>query len=56
MSLEIREARPGDAGLVLSFIRKLAEYEKLLHEVEASEADLDAALFGPEPRDRKSVV
>lgn len=52
MSLEIREARPGEAGLVLLFIRKLAEYEKLLHEVEATEADLDAALFGPEPRCR----
>ena len=52
MSIEIREARPGEAGLVLSFIRKLAEYEKLLHEVEATEHDLEAALFGPQPRCR----
>jgi GNAT superfamily N-acetyltransferase len=49
MSLTIRRARPGDAGLVLSLVRELAEYEKLLHEVEATEAMLDAALFGESP-------
>ena len=42
MSLSIRPARPDEAGLVLSFVRELAEYEKLLHEVEASEADMAA--------------
>ena len=50
MSLSIRPARPDEAGLVLSFVRELAEYEKLLHEVEASEADMAAALFGPDPK------
>lgn len=50
MSATIRPARPGDAGLVLRFIRELAEYEKLAHEVDASEALVDAALFGPAPR------
>ena len=50
MSVEIRRARPGEAGLVLSFVRELADYEKLLHELEASEADLDAALFCDNPR------
>ncbi|TMJ50182.1 MAG: GNAT family N-acetyltransferase [Alphaproteobacteria bacterium] len=50
MSLIIRRARPGEAGLVLSFIRELAEYEKLLHEVEASEADIAEALFADHPR------
>src|SRR5882757_1859038 len=49
MSLTIRRARPGEAGLVLSLVRDLAEYEKLLHEVVATEADIDAALFG-QPR------
>ena len=44
MSLAIRRARPDEAGLVLSLVRELAEYEKLLHEVEASEAAIDAAL------------
>ncbi len=52
MSLAIREARPGEEGLVLNFIRKLADYEKLLHEVTAQEADIGLALFGPEPRCR----
>ncbi len=50
MSLSIRRARPDEAGLVLSLVRELAEYEKLSHEVEASEADIDAALFGSHPR------
>lgn len=50
MSLVIRAAQPGEAGLVLGFIRKLADYEKLLHEVAATEADIDRSLFGPAPR------
>jgi len=50
MSLTIRPARPGEAGLVLQFVRELAEYEKLTHEVEATEAMIDAALFGSNPR------
>ena len=50
MSLHIRRARPEEAGLVLSLIRELAEYEKLLHEVEATEAAIGAALFGDNPR------
>ena len=49
MSITIRRARPGEAGLVLSLVRELAEYEKLLHEVEATEEMLDAALFGERP-------
>ena len=31
-------------------VRELADYEKLLHEVEATEADIHAALFGSNPR------
>ena len=50
MTLSIRPARPDDAGLVLGFNRELAEYEKLLHEVVASEADIARALFEPEPK------
>jgi GNAT superfamily N-acetyltransferase len=50
MSLDIRRARPGEAGLVLSLVRELADYEKLLHEVEASEAMIEAALFDTSPR------
>ena len=49
MSLNIRRARPGEAGLVLAFVRELAEYEKLLHELEATEADIAEALFSESP-------
>ncbi|MDE2488432.1 MAG: GNAT family N-acetyltransferase [Alphaproteobacteria bacterium] len=50
MSIHVREATPEDLGLIYRFIRDLAEYEKLLHEVEASEADVRRDLFGPAPR------
>ena len=50
MSLIIRRARPDEAGLVLSLVRELAEYEKLLHEVEATEAMIGEALFGSNVR------
>jgi diamine N-acetyltransferase len=47
---EIRQAEPGEEALVLAFIRKLADYEKLLHDVTASEDDIREALFGASPR------
>jgi GNAT superfamily N-acetyltransferase len=50
MSVAIRSARPGDEALVLGFIRKLAEYENLLHEVVADETAIARSLFGPHPR------
>jgi GNAT superfamily N-acetyltransferase len=50
MSLTIRPATPADAGLIHSFVRALAEYEKLLHEVEATEGDIAKSLFGETPR------
>jgi GNAT superfamily N-acetyltransferase len=50
MSLVIRSVRPGEAPLVLGFVRELAEYEKLTHEAVATEADIDVALFGATPR------
>jgi GNAT superfamily N-acetyltransferase len=46
----VRTAHPLDVPVILDFIRKLAEYEKLLHEVECSEADLRRDLFGENPR------
>ncbi|MDB5590665.1 GNAT family N-acetyltransferase [Enterovirga sp.] len=49
-AVAIRPARPGDAPVILGLIRELAAYERLLHEVDATESLLDAALFGPEPR------
>ena len=50
MSLAVRSATPADAGLIWRFIRDLADYERLLHEAEASEADIARDLFGPAPR------
>ncbi|TCZ65329.1 GNAT family N-acetyltransferase [Roseicella aquatilis] len=46
MSLRLRDATPDDLGLVLHFVRALAEYETLLHEVQATEEDFRRLLFG----------
>ena len=45
----IRPATVNDVPLVLHFIRSLAEYEQLLHEVVATEAAIKEHLFGPRP-------
>lgn len=45
MSLAIREADESDIPLILRFIRALADYEKLAHEVVATEEQLRATLF-----------
>ncbi len=50
MTVAIRPAVPADAALIFRFIRDLAEYEKLLHEVRATEQDMAGILFGPFPR------
>jgi GNAT superfamily N-acetyltransferase len=47
--LEITPARESDLGLILSLINELAIYEKLQHEVVATEATLHDALFGARP-------
>ena len=44
--VEIRVATEDDVPLILSFIRELAEYEKLSHEVVATEGVLRESLFG----------
>ena len=46
----IRPAVVADAGRILAFIRELAEYEKLSHEVVADESGLVTQLFGERPR------
>ena len=43
---EIRPAAERDAPLILSFIKKLAVYEKLAHKVTATEEILRETLFG----------
>jgi GNAT superfamily N-acetyltransferase len=47
MTLQIRRAVPGEARLVLSLIRELAEYERLADKVDATETMIEAALFSP---------
>ncbi|MBL9064826.1 MAG: GNAT family N-acetyltransferase [Sphingopyxis sp.] len=49
MTLAIRPATPADLPLIAQFIRDLADYEKLAHEVRFDEATLGAKLFGPRP-------
>lgn len=48
-ALSIRRAAATDVPVILAFIRELAVYEHLEHEVVATEAELHAALFGPRP-------
>jgi GNAT superfamily N-acetyltransferase len=47
MMLTIRPARAEDSALILSLIRELAEFEKMLHEVKATEETIRESLFGP---------
>src|ERR1700760_4826704 len=48
-AVTLRPAVAADAPLVLQLIRELAEYEKLLHEVTATEAGIRASLFDAHP-------
>ncbi len=47
--ITIRQAEAPDFQLVADFIRKLADYEKLAHEVRFDDATLHRHLFGPRP-------
>ena len=44
--LEIRSATKSDVPVILSFIKKLADYERLSHEMVATEGMLRKTLFG----------
>jgi GNAT superfamily N-acetyltransferase len=48
--VQVRVASSSDAPLILEFITALAEYERLAHAVEATEADIRRDLFGENPR------
>jgi GNAT superfamily N-acetyltransferase len=50
MPIMIRKAESRDASLVFDLIRELADYERLAHEVDATEDDIAKALFGDQPR------
>jgi GNAT superfamily N-acetyltransferase len=45
----IRAATPGDAGLLLALFGELAEYERLTHELHATEELIEHALFSQRP-------
>ena len=45
----VRAATRADVPLILTFVRELAAFEKLAHEVVATEEGLVATLFGPRP-------
>ncbi len=47
--VRVRAASEGDVPLILSFIEELAEYERLSHEVVATEEALREHLFGERP-------
>jgi len=54
--LHIRRALPRDAGLLLAFVRELAEYEKLSHEVVATEEDFLREGFGDRPHFEAAIA
>jgi len=47
--IRITRAVPGDTPIILSLIRELAEFERLLDQVTATEQQLRDALFGNRP-------
>jgi GNAT superfamily N-acetyltransferase len=49
MTIEIRLAQPADVPLITQLINALAVYEKLEHEVKATDDKIRNALFGKRP-------
>jgi GNAT superfamily N-acetyltransferase len=49
MTIRIKPASPADTPIILQLIRELAEFERLLHEVQATEEQLREQLFGARP-------
>ena len=47
--LSIRAATPADVPLMMQFIRELAEFERLAHEVQGTEDELREEMFGARP-------
>lgn len=54
--LNIRPATPNDIGLILQFIRDLAEYEREPQAVTATEVDLARDGFGSNPKFRVVIA
>lgn len=49
MEIRITQATAADVPLILELIRGLADYERLSHQVTATEEKLRQTLFGPRP-------
>jgi GNAT superfamily N-acetyltransferase len=47
--MSVRPVRPDDVPAVVALVRELADYEKALHEVQLTEEQLTAGLFGDAP-------
>ena len=47
--MSVRPAEKRDVGIIMRFIKELAEYEGLAHEVVADEISLERFLFGARP-------
>jgi GNAT superfamily N-acetyltransferase len=56
MTVTVRPARRLDTPLIYDFVRQLAEYEKLLETVRATEQDIAIALWGASPRAYCEIV
>jgi GNAT superfamily N-acetyltransferase len=54
--VEITPALESDISLILALINELAEYERLQHQVVATEETLRQALFGPRPGAESVIV
>ena len=48
-NFKIRPAVENDAGTIFSLVKELADYERLTHEVVATENDIRRSLFGERP-------
>ena len=48
--MHIRSARSEESTVILQLIKDLAEYEKAPDQVEATESDLKATIFGKKPK------
>ncbi|MBI2771726.1 MAG: GNAT family N-acetyltransferase [Burkholderiales bacterium] len=54
-TIDIRPATTNDAGLILGFIKELAEYEKAADEVVAAEDDIRRSLFAADANARALI-
>jgi len=55
-TLNIQDATEEDVPLVLTFIRELAQFERVVERVSATEEQLRATLFGPTPYARAVIA